>query len=88
MFYIELKPEKNNKDIYEDTHLLSYGTVKFEPQHAKSCNALTANDTAIQKDSTIKTRDASSVQEIIRLSTAHARLNPRMSNACCAKANT
>jgi len=31
---MELKPEKNNKDIYETTHVLSY-TVKFEPPHPK-----------------------------------------------------
>jgi len=29
MFYVELKP-KNNKNIYEVTHVLGY-TVKFEP---------------------------------------------------------
>jgi len=30
IFYVELKPENNNKDIYKATHMLSY-TVKFEP---------------------------------------------------------
>jgi len=34
MFYVELKPEKNNKDIYQTTHVLGY-TVKFEPLYPK-----------------------------------------------------
>jgi len=34
MFYIELNAEKNNKDIYETTHVLGY-IVKFEPSHPK-----------------------------------------------------
>jgi len=37
-FYVarkeKLKPEKNNKDIYQTTHVFSY-TVKFEPQNSK-----------------------------------------------------
>jgi len=87
IFYVDLKPE--NKDIYEVTHVLCY-TVKFEfhTQIAKSHIVLTASDTAIQKTSGIKKRIASSVQETSQLSTAHAKLNPRMSNACYAKATT
>jgi len=34
MFYVELKPEKNNKDIYQTTHALGY-RVKFESPHPK-----------------------------------------------------
>jgi len=34
MFYVELKAKKNNKDIYETTHVLGY-IVKFEPLHLK-----------------------------------------------------
>jgi len=35
MFYVELKPEHNNKDIYyEATHVLGY-TIKFVPPHPK-----------------------------------------------------
>jgi len=34
MFYVELKPENNNKDIYEAIHVLGY-IVKFEPSHLK-----------------------------------------------------
>jgi len=34
MFYVELKPENNNKDIYQTTHVLGY-RVKFEPPHVK-----------------------------------------------------
>jgi len=34
IFYIELIPKNNNKDIYEATHELDY-TVKFEPPHPK-----------------------------------------------------
>jgi len=34
MFYVELKPENNNKDIYQTTHVLGY-RVKFEPPHIK-----------------------------------------------------
>jgi len=34
IFYVELKPENNNKNIYEVTHVLGY-TVKFEPPHPK-----------------------------------------------------
>jgi len=40
---------------------------------------------AIQKASAIEKRDASSVQEIIRLLTLHEKLNLRTSNACCVK---
>jgi len=34
MFYVELKPEKNNKDIYQTIHVLGY-RIKFEPPHPK-----------------------------------------------------
>jgi len=34
MLYVELKPENNNKDIYQTTHVLDY-RVKFETPHAK-----------------------------------------------------
>jgi len=34
MFYVELKPQKSNKDIYKTTHVLDY-TIKFEPPHPK-----------------------------------------------------
>jgi len=97
MFYsVKVKPENNNKDIYEAIHLLGY-TVKFKaskthPRHStqntKPHNALTASDTAIQKTSATEKRDASSVQKDIRLLTAHARLNSRTSNMSCAKATT
>jgi len=34
MFYVELKPEKNNKDIYQTIYVLGY-RVKFGPPHPK-----------------------------------------------------
>jgi len=34
MFYVELKPEKNNKDIYQATHVFGY-IVKFEVPHPR-----------------------------------------------------
>jgi len=34
IFYVKLKSENNNKDIYEVTHVLGY-TIKFEPSHSK-----------------------------------------------------
>jgi len=34
MFYVELKSENNNKDIYQTIHVLGY-RVKFEPPHVK-----------------------------------------------------
>jgi len=84
MFYVELKPENNNKNIYEATHVLGY-TFKLEPPHpktqnAKFRNALTASDMVIQKAFAIEKRDASCVQKIIRLLTIYEKLNLRMSN--------
>jgi len=62
--------------------VLGYTVVQnSSTKNAKSRNALSASDTAIQKASAIEKRDASSMQEIIRLSIAHARLQPRTSNA-------
>jgi len=85
MFYVELKPEKNNKDIYQTTHVLRY-RVTFDPPHPKREIPQCINcDTVIQKAFAIVRRDASNVQEIIRPLAVHETLNLRMSSASCAK---
>jgi len=75
MFYVELKLENNNKDIYEATHVSGY-IIKSESPHPKREIPQCISDTVLQKTRVTEKRDASSSQEIIRLPTAHANLNP------------
>jgi hypothetical protein len=49
MFYVKLKPENNNKGIYEIRSFL-YCKIKFEtPQNDKPFNALMVNVMAIRE---------------------------------------
>jgi len=72
IFYVELKPENNNKDIYEVTHVFSY-TIKFEPSYPKDEIPQCINCQRCERLLQPKRGEcASSVQEIIWLPTVYA----------------
>jgi len=87
MFYVELKPKSNNKDIYEIGSFLD-SRLKFEPY--SKCKIPCINSqrgTVAQKVFAIRS-STSNAQETIEPSIAHAGRNPRTLNAFCAKATS
>jgi len=82
MFYLELKPKSNNKDIYKIGSLPDC-RVKFEPLYPKCeiSQYINYQRYGHTKSFCFRRRDVSNVQEIIQLLIAHAERNLRTLNA-------
>jgi len=76
MFYVELKPKNNNKDIYEVFRIQN----KFESPHPKRMIPQLIASGITQKVFAFVKRNTSRAQNSIQSLTVHAGRNPRMSN--------
>jgi hypothetical protein len=71
MFFVELKPAPNNKDIYE-VEYLQQCKIKFEPsKHKWDIAQCAVKDMGTQKTIAILNQDVSNVLVIIRESSAN-----------------
>jgi hypothetical protein len=86
-FFVDLKPNENNKDIYQ-IETLNYTKVRFEPTRSKRNIPQCGNvrDMGIPKPIGITAPGVSNAQEIISLNTAHEKRNQNMSSTSSAKA--
>jgi len=86
MFYIELKSENKNKNIYQTTHMFGY-RVKFEPPHVKRETLHCINCQRYGHTKGFCNRKARCVKCAgdIRLLAVNEKLNPRTSSTCCVK---
>jgi len=90
MFYVKLEPKSKNKDIYEVGSLLDCRIESLGIYHipnVRFLNALTARSMDTLKVFALIGPDASNPQKIIQNPLiAHAKRNPRTSNAFCTRA--
>jgi len=84
MFYVELEPKNNNKDIYEIGSLLDC-RIRTTVLNVRFLSVLTTRDTDTLKVFAFVGRDKSNVQETNQPLITHAERNPKTLNAFCAR---